>query len=160
MNECKVPLQLFTKTIKGLNEKLHLLEMLIVNKCDKGQVKSAFSFLEKKLKQLILVVANNQTDQKDAMMTKQQAIKCLSCSHFVEKQCEKMQFNPWKSSKGNQLNTLLEMKNDFRNLKISQQKRKLPRKNPINSFYQKRSRPQSKSLALSNSRVVENPIKQ
>lgn len=33
--------------------------MLVITKCDKVEVKNAFTFLEKKLKELILVVANN-----------------------------------------------------------------------------------------------------
>lgn len=35
MNECKVPQEEFDKVIKGINDKIHLLEMLVVNKCDK-----------------------------------------------------------------------------------------------------------------------------
>ena len=99
MNECKVPQDEFDKTIKSLNDKIHLLEMLVVNKCDKNEVKNAFTFLEKKLKELILVVTNNEVEEKDGMLT-QQPIKCLSCNNFVEKQCGKIDYSYWKIIKG------------------------------------------------------------
>ena len=59
MNECKVPFEVFNRQDKVLSEKIRCLELLVVNKCDKNEVKNAFSFLEKKLKELIILVAND-----------------------------------------------------------------------------------------------------
>ena len=53
-------------------------------KSDKIEVKKALLFLEAKIKEIILVISEDEENEKDALLTKKQ-IKCISCDKEIEK---------------------------------------------------------------------------
>lgn len=67
-----------------LDEKLKQMNELIFLKSDKIEVKKALLFLQSKIKEIILVISEDQENQKDALLTKKQ-IKCISCDKEIEK---------------------------------------------------------------------------
>lgn len=100
-------------------------------------------------------MTNNETEEKEGMLTQQQAIKCLSCKSFVEKQTNKVDYSYWKIVKGTEFNSLLEMKNDMRNFKGKDTKKRLERRTQVSSFYDKGNRRESKSMVYSNTVIDE-----
>lgn len=59
-------------------EKINMLHENITQKADKGEIKKALLFLESKIKQLIILFAHDQLEEKDGAIKKTPA-KCLSC---------------------------------------------------------------------------------
>lgn len=59
-------------------EKINMLHENIAEKADKGEIKKALLFLESKIKQLIILLAHDQLEEKDGAIKKTPA-KCLSC---------------------------------------------------------------------------------
>jgi hypothetical protein len=57
---------------------------LIYLKSDKLEVKKALLFLESKIKEIILVISEDEENEKDALLTKK-PIKCISCDKDVDK---------------------------------------------------------------------------
>lgn len=47
-------------------------------------MKKALLFLESKIKEIILVISEDEEQEKDALLTKKQ-IKCISCDKEIEK---------------------------------------------------------------------------
>jgi hypothetical protein len=47
-------------------------------KCEKLEVKKALLFIESKIKEIILVISEDEEAEKDALLTKKN-IKCISC---------------------------------------------------------------------------------
>ena len=56
----------------------------VLLKSDKLQVKKALLFLESKIKEIILVISEDEQNEKDALITKKQ-IKCISCDKDLDK---------------------------------------------------------------------------
>lgn len=53
-------------------------------KSDKLEVKKALLFLESKIKEIILVISEDEEIEKDALLTKKQ-LKCISCDKDIDK---------------------------------------------------------------------------
>ena len=72
----------YEKYKKLLEERLDILTNMIHTKADKVEVKKALVFLESKLKEVILIISNEECNEKDALLTKK-PIKCISCDSEV-----------------------------------------------------------------------------
>lgn len=59
-------------------EKILILQENLTEKADKGDMKKAFLFIEEKIKQMIILIAGDQNEDKDGAIRKIPA-KCLSC---------------------------------------------------------------------------------
>ena len=57
---------------------------MIYLKSDKLEVKKALLFLEAKIKEIILVISEDEENEKDALLTKKQ-LKCISCDKELDK---------------------------------------------------------------------------
>ena len=68
----------FDKEKQKIHEKVLILQENIVEKADKGDMKKAFLFLEEKIKQIVILIAGEQGQEKDSALRKM-PIKCLSC---------------------------------------------------------------------------------
>lgn len=53
-------------------------------KCEKLEVKKALLFIESKLKEIILVISEDEENEKDALLTKKN-IKCISCDKELDR---------------------------------------------------------------------------
>ena len=67
-----------------LEDRIAQINDLISLKTDKLEVKKALFFLQTKIKQIILVITEDQENEKDALLTKKQ-IKCISCDKEMDK---------------------------------------------------------------------------
>ena len=67
-----------------MEERLKQVHEAIYLKSDKLEVKKALLFLESKIKEIILVISEDEENEKDALLTKKQ-VKCISCDKDVEK---------------------------------------------------------------------------
>ena len=82
--EGKLGSQEFQKFSQILDVKLKQINDVLFQKSDKLEVKKALLFLESKIKEIILVISEDQENEKDALLTKKQ-IKCISCDKDVQK---------------------------------------------------------------------------
>ena len=73
----------FQKGSKGMQCRIDMMSLNLIDKCEKGEVKKAFAFLEEKLKEVISLFGDKERDDKDAFFQKK-IIKCLSCDKEVE----------------------------------------------------------------------------
>ena len=76
--EKKLMKEEFEKEKTKIFSKLSILQENICEKADKGEIKKALLFLEDKIKQIILLLANEQISDKDGAL-KKIPVKCLSC---------------------------------------------------------------------------------
>lgn len=78
-----------------MNEKTARLFSLIHEKCDKTEAKKGLTFLEDKVKDIIIVLAEERNLTKDSAIRRIQA-KCLTCDKDLE---PNPQENPQKTHK-------------------------------------------------------------
>lgn len=64
-------------------ERVQTLADVVGEKADKGEVKRGFTFLEEKIKEMIIVLAEEKSCNKDSAL-KKGAFKCLSCDKDLE----------------------------------------------------------------------------
>lgn len=74
----------YDKYCQHLQERLTQINDLIYLKSDKLEVKKALLFLESKIKEIILVISEDEENEKDALLTKKQ-LKCISCDKELDK---------------------------------------------------------------------------
>jgi hypothetical protein len=67
-----------------MEDRITQINDFIYLKSDKLEVKKALLFLESKIKEIILVISEDEENQKDALLTKKQ-LKCISCDRDVDK---------------------------------------------------------------------------
>lgn len=79
----KIDKDLFEKEKKKNSEKISLLFGLIDDKCEKSEVKKGLTFLEDKIKDIVIVLAEERNLIKDSAAKRIQA-KCLSCDKELE----------------------------------------------------------------------------
>ena len=82
--DAKVNILDFEKYSKTLNDRIIGLTEQLLLKSDKLEVKKALLFLESKIKEIILVISEDEQNERDALITKKQ-IKCISCDKDIEK---------------------------------------------------------------------------
>ena len=82
--EGQVNLVDFEKHCQSFDERLKQVHDAIYLKSDKLEVKKALLFLESKIKEIILVISEDEESEKDALLTKKQ-IKCMSCDKDIDK---------------------------------------------------------------------------
>jgi YesN/AraC family two-component response regulator len=70
-----------------LIEKISILHENIVEKADKEEIHKALMFLSTKIKEIIFLIAADQTQARDGAIVKT-AAKCLSCDKEIEKQIQ------------------------------------------------------------------------
>jgi len=74
----------YEKQYKATLDRLATIAEQLVMKSDKLEVKKALLFVESKIKEIILVISEDEENEKDALITKKQ-IKCMSCDKDVDK---------------------------------------------------------------------------
>lgn len=74
----------FEKVTKLMGEKLQVISEQLILKSEKLEVKKALLFLESKIKEIILVISEDEENERDALITKKQ-IKCISCDKEIDK---------------------------------------------------------------------------
>ena len=79
VNQCD-----YDKYRQQMEDKVSQINDLIYLKSDKLEVKKALLFLESKIKEIILVISEDQENEKDALLTKKQ-LKCISCDKELDK---------------------------------------------------------------------------
>lgn len=65
-----------------MSDRLQTISEQIILKSDKVEVKKALLFLESKIKEIILVISEEEENERDALITKKQ-IKCISCDKEI-----------------------------------------------------------------------------
>lgn len=76
--EKKVNKDIYEKEKKKIFDKLYIIQENLTEKAEKGDMKKAFLFMEEKIKQLIVLIASDQGEEKDGAIRKV-PVKCLSC---------------------------------------------------------------------------------
>ena len=79
----KMNKEIFEKEKHKIMEKIFIVQENLTEKADKGDMKKAFLFMEEKIKQLIILIASEQNQEKDGAIRKVNA-KCLSCDKGLE----------------------------------------------------------------------------
>lgn len=74
----------YEKFVITNDERIKQINELIYLKSDKLEVKKALLFLESKIKEIILVISEDEETEKDALLTKKQ-LKCISCDKEIDK---------------------------------------------------------------------------
>lgn len=64
--------------------KIRELHEFLSTKCEKLEVKKALLFIESKIKEIILVISEDEENEKDALLTKKN-VKCISCDKELDK---------------------------------------------------------------------------
>lgn len=82
--QLRVNLNDYEKFVMMNNDKIKEINEMILVKSDKIEVKKALLFLEAKIKEIILVISEDQESEKDALLTKKQ-LKCISCDKDVDR---------------------------------------------------------------------------
>lgn len=82
--EAKVGAADLEKQTKSLSDRLMGITEQLLLKSDKLEVKKALLFLESKIKEIILVISEDEENERDALITKKQ-IKCISCDKDIDK---------------------------------------------------------------------------
>ena len=82
--EGKVSQVEYDKYKQHMEDKISQINDLLYLKSDKLEVKKALLFLESKIKEIILVISEDEENEKDALLTKKQ-VKCISCDKELEK---------------------------------------------------------------------------
>ena len=66
-----------------------------MEKSEKSDLKKAFSFLEEKIKEIIIVIAEDQNNEKDGAGKRKQ-FKCLSCDKDLQANPNAMKPLPYR----------------------------------------------------------------
>jgi hypothetical protein len=82
--EAKANSQELERQTAAVEERLRQLYEHVCSKSDKLEVKKALLFLEAKLKEVVLVLSEEEAHEKDALLTKKQ-LKCASCDKDVDR---------------------------------------------------------------------------
>lgn len=74
----------YEKYCAKMDDRIVQINEMIYLKSDKLEVKKALLFLEAKIKEIILVISEDEENEKDALLTKKQ-LKCISCNKELDK---------------------------------------------------------------------------
>lgn len=74
----------YEKYCAKMDDRIVQINEMIYLKSDKLEVKKALLFLEAKIKEIILVISEDEENEKDALLTKKQ-LKCISCDKELDK---------------------------------------------------------------------------
>ena len=74
----------YEKYCSKMEDRIVQINEMIYLKSDKLEVKKALLFLEAKIKEIILVISEDEENEKDALLTKKQ-LKCISCDKELDK---------------------------------------------------------------------------
>ena len=74
----------YEKYCAKMDYRIVQINEMIYLKSDKLEVKKALLFLEAKIKEIILVISEDEENEKDALLTKKQ-LKCISCNKELDK---------------------------------------------------------------------------
>ena len=81
--ELKLSKDIYDKDKGKIHQKLSFLSEAMVEKAEKNQVKKGLTFLQDKIKQIIIVVADQRGNTQDGAL-KKMPYKCLSCDKELE----------------------------------------------------------------------------
>ena len=82
--ENKVNQSDYDKYCHNMEDRIVQINEMIYLKSDKLEVKKALLFLQSKIKEIILVISEDEENEKDALLTKKQ-LKCISCDKVIDK---------------------------------------------------------------------------
>ena len=74
----------YLKECDQAKERYREISELLSSKCDKLEVKKALLFIEAKLKEIILVISEDEENEKEALLTKKN-VKCISCDKELDR---------------------------------------------------------------------------